>query len=205
MAKRSSQYYYSFKRYYLFCTNKLSSFFLFLTFVLLFDMTLHAHGNERKRGRCSHMKRTKTRLTLNFDLWKYARIHLLRKKRSAQAHKSLISRVMRFQYFVVWLMCTVYMCDVAVAIAPKLRKCKCARLYKLHKSNSQAKAYKLNTLHKWIVHIKWIIWKSLQPFWNQGTYHHTNEGRHKKKRSSTFFSRGAKQKFAIHIFYGIGI
>lgn len=43
---------------------------------------------------------------------------------------------------------------------------------KLRKSNSPNLAYKLNALHKWIVHIKWIIWKGFPSISKSVTFHH---------------------------------
>lgn len=79
---------------------------------------------------------------------------------------------------------------------------------KLRKSNSPNLAYKLNALHKWIVHIKWIIWKGFPSISKSVTFHHAVAMAKKKllhilHSLSPLFSLCRTQYNKHSIFYGI--
>lgn len=80
------------------------------------------------------------------------------------------------------------------------------REHKLRKSNSLGEAYKLNALHKWIVHIKWIIWKGFPPSWKPGHISsHTYTKTWNKQQTNRPHSFVDGQTFLVYIFMPLKI
>lgn len=88
-------------------------------------------------------------------------------------HINHLYRVMRFQYQ--------HMIDVYVRVYTDIANANYANVI------AENLAYKLNALHKWIVHIKWIIWKGFPSILRSVTFHHAvARWKERKKNCYTF-------------------